>query len=82
MAGRGYTVFDTAIGRCGIAWSDIGIVGVQLPEVREIETRRRLFRLYPEARELPRRRTSKLQSKASSHCCAGVRATLPTSRST
>ncbi len=53
MAGRGYTVFDTAIGRCGIAWSDVGIVGVQLPEAREIETRRRLFRLYPEARELP-----------------------------
>jgi methylated-DNA-[protein]-cysteine S-methyltransferase len=52
MAGRGFTVFDTAIGRCGIAWSDIGIIGVQLPEAREIETRRRLFRLYSEAREL------------------------------
>ena len=52
MAGRGYTIFDTAIGRCGIAWGDCGIVGVQLPEAREIETRRRLFRLYPDAREL------------------------------
>ena len=52
MAGRGYTIFDTAIGRCGIAWGDAGIVGVQLPEAREIETRRRLFRLYPDAREL------------------------------
>jgi methylated-DNA-[protein]-cysteine S-methyltransferase len=52
MVGRGYTVFDTAIGRCGIAWSDIGVVGVQLPEAREIDTRRRLFRLYPRAREL------------------------------
>jgi methylated-DNA-[protein]-cysteine S-methyltransferase len=51
MAGLGYTIFDTAIGRCGIAWSDAGVVGVQLPEAREIETRRRLFRLYPEARE-------------------------------
>jgi methylated-DNA-[protein]-cysteine S-methyltransferase len=49
--GRGYTVFDTALGRCGIAWSDAGVVGVQLPEAREIETLRRLFRLYPEARE-------------------------------
>ena len=27
-------------------------MGVQLPEAREIETRRRLFQLYPEAREL------------------------------
>jgi len=51
MAGRGYTVFDTGIGRCGIAWSDGGVIGVQLPEAREIETRRRLFQLYPEARE-------------------------------
>jgi methylated-DNA-[protein]-cysteine S-methyltransferase len=51
MAGRGFTVFDTGIGRCGIAWSDGGVIGVQLPEAREIETRRRLFQLYPEARE-------------------------------
>jgi methylated-DNA-[protein]-cysteine S-methyltransferase len=52
MAGRGFTVFDTGIGRCGIAWSDGGVIGVQLPEAREIETRRRLFQLYPEAREM------------------------------
>jgi len=51
VAGRGYTIFDTGIGRCGIAWSDAGIVGVQLPEAREIETRKRLFQLYPDARE-------------------------------
>ena len=36
MAGRGYAIFDTGVGRCGIAWSDAGIVGVQLPEAREI----------------------------------------------
>lgn len=51
MGARGYSFFDTSIGRCGIAWNDAGIVGVQLPEGREIETRRRMFRLYPEARE-------------------------------
>jgi methylated-DNA-[protein]-cysteine S-methyltransferase len=50
--GRGYTIFDTALGRCGITWSDAGVIGVQLPEAREIETLRRLFRLCPEAREL------------------------------
>jgi methylated-DNA-[protein]-cysteine S-methyltransferase len=49
--GRGYSIFDTAIGRCGIAWGELGVSGVQLPEAREIETRRRLFQLYPEARE-------------------------------
>jgi len=53
MAGRGYAVFDTAIGRCGIVWSDLGVVCVQLPEAREIDTRRRLFRAFAEARELP-----------------------------
>ena len=52
MTGRGYAIFDTGVGRCGIVWSDAGIVGVQLPEARELETRRRLFRLYPEAREM------------------------------
>lgn len=52
MTGRGYTVFDTSVGRCGIAWAPLGIVGVQLPAEREIETRRRLLRQFPEAREL------------------------------
>jgi methylated-DNA-[protein]-cysteine S-methyltransferase len=52
MSGYGYTVFDTAIGRCGIAWSDAGVIGVQLPEAREIETRRRLYQLYPDARDM------------------------------
>ncbi|OPZ00467.1 cysteine methyltransferase [Bradyrhizobium sacchari] len=51
MAGRGYTIFDTAIGRCGIIWSSTGVVAVQLPEAREIDTRRRIFQVHPEARE-------------------------------
>jgi methylated-DNA-[protein]-cysteine S-methyltransferase len=52
MAGRGYTIFDTAVGRCGIAWGYPGILGVQLPEAREIETRRRMLRQHPDAREI------------------------------
>lgn len=52
MSGRAYTIFDTAVGRCGIAWGQSGVVGVQLPEAREIETRKRLFQLYPDAREM------------------------------
>jgi methylated-DNA-[protein]-cysteine S-methyltransferase len=51
VTGRGYSTFDTGIGRCGIVWNDVGIVGVHLPLAREIETRRRLFQLYPDARE-------------------------------
>jgi methylated-DNA-[protein]-cysteine S-methyltransferase len=50
--GRGYTIFDTAVGRCGIVWNDVGIVAVHLPEAREIDTRRRVFQLYPGAREV------------------------------
>jgi methylated-DNA-[protein]-cysteine S-methyltransferase len=51
VMGRKYAIFDSGVGRCGIVWSDAGIVSVQLPEAREIETRRRLYRLYLEARE-------------------------------
>jgi methylated-DNA-[protein]-cysteine S-methyltransferase len=51
MSGHGFTIFDTAVGRCGIAWGNLGILGVQLPEARELETRRRMYRVYPEARE-------------------------------
>jgi O-6-methylguanine DNA methyltransferase len=46
-----FSVFDTAIGRCGIAWSGKGIVCVQLPESRDLDTRARLLRTCPEARE-------------------------------
>jgi methylated-DNA-[protein]-cysteine S-methyltransferase len=51
MATCGFTLFDTPIGRCGIAWSGRGIVAVQLPEAREPETRARLLQALPDARE-------------------------------
>src|SRR5262249_48500260 len=51
MSGHGFTIFDSAVGRCGIAWGGLGGIGVQRPEARELETRRRMYRLYPEARE-------------------------------
>jgi methylated-DNA-[protein]-cysteine S-methyltransferase len=51
MAAHGFTLFETPIGRCGIAWSDRGILGVQLPEGREGETRARLLRQFPDAQE-------------------------------
>ena len=53
MSTQGATLFDTAIGRCGIAWGGRGIVGVQLPETHEGATRSRLLRRFPEAREAP-----------------------------
>jgi methylated-DNA-[protein]-cysteine S-methyltransferase len=43
----GWTLFDTAIGRCGIAWGDDGVVAIHLPEAREAETRKRIARRLP-----------------------------------
>jgi methylated-DNA-[protein]-cysteine S-methyltransferase len=51
MGARGFTLFDTPIGRCGIAWGGGGIVGVQLPEEDIAATRARLVRRFPDARE-------------------------------
>jgi methylated-DNA-[protein]-cysteine S-methyltransferase len=53
MTERGFVLFDTAIGRCGVAWGSQGIVGVQLPEARESATRARVLRRFPGAREAP-----------------------------
>jgi methylated-DNA-[protein]-cysteine S-methyltransferase len=47
MSAQGVTLFDTAIGRCGIAWGGRGIVGVQLPEAYEAATRAALLRRFP-----------------------------------
>ena len=51
MAKRGYTLFDTAIGRCGIAWTPRGIVATCLPEADERRTRARLARRCPGGEE-------------------------------
>ena len=53
MTTHGFALFDTDIGRCGIAWGARGIIGVQLPEASEARTRARLVRRYPHAREAP-----------------------------
>jgi methylated-DNA-[protein]-cysteine S-methyltransferase len=39
-----YTLFETAMGTCGIAWGENGIVGVQLPECNPSATLSRLLR--------------------------------------
>lgn len=51
MTERQFTVFDTAIGRCAVAWGRGGIVGVQLPEGSERATRARIAKRFPDARE-------------------------------
>ena len=49
MITRGFAMFDTAIGQCGIAWSDTGVTGFQLPERSAAATRRRLVDRFPGA---------------------------------
>jgi methylated-DNA-[protein]-cysteine S-methyltransferase len=43
MSASGFALFDTAVGRCGVAWGEHGITGVQLPQPNEAQTRTRLF---------------------------------------
>ena len=51
MSTLSFALFDTAIGRCGVVWSERGIVGVQLPEASERATKSRVVRRFPQARE-------------------------------
>lgn len=47
----GFALFDTAIGRCGVAWGERGLLGVQLPEADDAKTRARLLQKASGARE-------------------------------
>jgi methylated-DNA-[protein]-cysteine S-methyltransferase len=51
MTAHSFALFDTAIGRCGVAWSDRGIAGVQLPQADEQQTRARMLQRFPAAGE-------------------------------
>jgi methylated-DNA-[protein]-cysteine S-methyltransferase len=48
---QGFCIFDTAIGPCGLAWGERGVVGVQLPEGDGEATRARMRRRVPGAPE-------------------------------
>src|SRR5205085_7550818 len=47
----GWCLFATAIGACGIAWTDDVLAAVQLPEATEEGTRQRLLRFIGEVEE-------------------------------
>ena len=47
----GIALFQTPLGLCGLAWTDRGILRVQLPEASDEATRARLTRHCPEADE-------------------------------
>jgi methylated-DNA-[protein]-cysteine S-methyltransferase len=48
-----YSLFDTAIGTCAIAWSDRGVTSVWLPEPTDHQTRTRVTRRFPDSIESP-----------------------------
>ncbi|WP_103354870.1 methylated-DNA--[protein]-cysteine S-methyltransferase [Amycolatopsis sp. CA-128772] len=49
----GFTVFDTAIGVCGLVWREDVVVGTSLPEGSASRTRAWLVRRFPDAVEGP-----------------------------
>ncbi|KIZ46923.1 MULTISPECIES: methylated-DNA--[protein]-cysteine S-methyltransferase [Rhodopseudomonas] len=51
MTNHSFTLFDTAIGRCGIAWGERGVVAVQLPQPSEQQTRARIHQQLGEIDE-------------------------------
>jgi methylated-DNA-[protein]-cysteine S-methyltransferase len=48
-----YTLFDTAIGRCGLAWGPDGLLTLQLPEATEDLTRHRMTRHLDDPQKTP-----------------------------
>lgn len=52
MSPEGFELFDTAIGRCAIAWGPDGIVGLTLPERSDGAMRQRLKKHHPKAQEV------------------------------
>jgi methylated-DNA-[protein]-cysteine S-methyltransferase len=53
MTGQHFAIFESAIGPCGIVWSERGISGVQLPMGSEEKTRKRIFQRNGEVTEAP-----------------------------
>ena len=51
MSHTSVMLFETAIGRCGIAWGETGIRAVSFPEVNDVATLARLRRRVPGAPE-------------------------------
>jgi methylated-DNA-[protein]-cysteine S-methyltransferase len=52
-AAQGFSLFETAIGHCGIAWGERGLAGLLLPEASAGLTRARMQRQFPQVPEMP-----------------------------
>ncbi len=76
MTTPSFALFDTAIGLCGLAWGAQGILGVQLPEANEADTRARILIRFPDARERAPSREAKSAIAGITALVAGKRGDL------
>jgi len=51
MSAQRFVLFETIIGRCGVAWGDRGLIGLQLPETSPGAAWARLRKRFPDAVE-------------------------------
>lgn len=51
MKHGGFALFDTGVGRCGVAWGERGIVRMLLPESRPSTLRAKLAAMFPDSAE-------------------------------
>lgn len=56
MAGRGFCIFQTALGKCALAWGDSGVTAFGLPEASEAALRKRFAGLEESEPPVPIRR--------------------------
>ncbi len=73
MTGQHFTLFDTTIGRCGIAWGPKGINAVQLPMGSEDKTRAASASAMAISRRRRRQPTCKARSTGSWNCSRASR---------
>jgi methylated-DNA-[protein]-cysteine S-methyltransferase len=48
---QNFSLFETDIGLCGLAWNAVGVMGIQLPEATAAATRKRIKQRFPLASE-------------------------------
>src|ERR1700743_2206544 len=49
---RKFALFDTAIGRCGIAWNDVGVIALRIPFSSDEKMRTHLQNRFGELEEI------------------------------
>ena len=75
-------LFDTPLGRCGIAWGPDGIVGIQLPDTDDAETRQRMRDRFGAVDDARPHATCSARSTPCARCWVDVDPTCHRSRST